>query len=604
MPRPRLLLLRSPLFRRLFLAVALLALFPLLAAAAGAALLVRSETRAATEEMLRAEAALGREAARSALRAGDAAALDALAKRLGREARARFTFIAPDGRVLGDSDRDPAAMENHAARPEVREARERGAGTSLRRSDTLKRDMLYVALRADPEDPSSGTVRAALPADILARRIGGAYGRIAAIAATLGAAAVVSAALALGAFARAVHEVTAAAGAVASGAPMPRTDADDRDDELGRLARAVREMAATLEARLRTIADERDELRAVVSGLGEGLAAVDSGGRLLLFNEAAADLFGLSAPPPLGTRLVDAIRQGAELAELARGALAEGRPAEARLAIARGPGAERRICEARAAPFGADPRRPAGAVVLLRDVTEAERYERLRREFVANVSHELRTPVALVKGYLETLEDGAIRDPEAGPRFLEVLRRHVEGLERLVDDLLTLSALEAGAGRQPPADAVPVEEAVDAVLAPFEPVFAKKRLRLVRTIPAGLPRAAAPRERFERALRNLIDNAAKFTPEGGEVRIAARAAPSGGAVEISVSDTGPGIPLEEQARVFERFYRIDKSRSREAGGTGLGLAIVKHIVQQAGGTVSLQSEPGRGSTFTVTFPAR
>ncbi len=621
-------MLHSPLFRRLFGTVAFLALLPLVATAVGAALLIGEESRRAAEERLRSHALLGREAALPHFRAGDGPALDGLARRLGRELDVRFTFLSGDGRVLGDSDA-PAAVEDHAARPEVREARERGVGVARRHDYALDREMIYVAVRADPDDPRGGTVRAALAASAFEGRLHALYGRIALAATPFGLAALALAALWLRAFARAVVDLTASAQAVAEGAPAARVDAEERQDEVGTLARTVRSMAEELEHRLRAVESERNRLATVVGGLGEGLVAVDADARILLFNRAAARILGVERSVAPGRPLVDVVPHG-EVVAVVREALETARfgppPAaangvsgpptpspladsrsgrirlgrlERRVEVFSAKGGEPRAVEARATAFGEEPGHPEGVVLLLRDVTELERYERLRRDFVANVSHELRTPLALIKGFLETLEDGALRDPEKGPRFLEILARHVRGLERLVDDLLTLSALEAGAESAPPED-VPVAEAVESVLAAFEPVFERRRLTVARRLPGGLPALRACRDHVERAVRNLVDNAVKFTPEGGSIAVEAAAA--AGRVAIIVRDDGPGIPPEDQARIFERFYRVEKSRSREAGGTGLGLAIVKHIVQQAGGSVSVESELGRGATFTLTFP--
>jgi len=593
-------ILRSSLFRRLALAMALLALLPVAATAVWSFLLLRAEARAQAEERLRAEAVVAREAAIALFKAGDRAALDALAKRLASSAESRVTFIAADGTVLGDSTSDPVAMANHASRPEVKAARESGLGVHVRVSETVGQELVYVAVRADPGDPASGTIRAALAVETIQARLRGAYLRIAAVATPVALAALVSVWLGLSVLARAVDELTRAATSVAKGGAPLRTEAAERDDEVGSLARAVHGMAEELERRVRTSARERNELATIVAGVGEGLIAVDAQGRILLFNAAAVRLFGLAAAPRTGTPLVDAVLDG-EVAELARATVASAKEGGRRIEVRSAPMTEPRSVEARATPFGESPERPAGAVVLLHDVTEAERYDKLRRDFVANVSHELRTPLALVKGFLETLEDGAVSDPVHGPRFLGILRRHVDGLERLVADLLTLSTLESGA-EESPAEPVDVGGAIEAVLAPFADVLERRRVTVATAVAEDLPPASAPRARVERAVRNLVDNAVKFAPEGGRLSIAARLAAGGERVEVTVKDDGPGIPPEDQPRIFERFYRVEKSRNRGAGGTGLGLAIVKHIMQQAGGSVSVESEVGQGSAFTLSFP--
>jgi two-component system phosphate regulon sensor histidine kinase PhoR len=581
----------SPLFRRIFPATVVLAFLPLLATAIVALALGR---RAAAEEAatrLRADALLMRESCRDALEGHDGDAADRLAKRLGHELETRFTLVDGKGVVLGDSDHDPRTMDNHGDRTEIALARENGVGQASRLSATLNRELFYVAVRVDDARPEAGTVRAALPASVLEARFKRSLVEVAAVAAPLGLIAFFALALTLLAVVRAVGEVTDAARSVASGRRVERTGAAERQDEIGDLARSVHGMAEELERRIVTIAHERNELATIVAGMGEGLLAVDGRGRLLLSNDVAARLLGLEGPLASGKDLVDLVPHGA-IVSTAREALTEHREVSRTVEIflAHAPA---RTIEARATPLEDGD----GAVLLLRDVTEAARYERLRREFVANVSHELRTPLSLVKGFLETLEDGALKDEEKAPRFLAIASRHVVALEALVEDLLTLGRLDAGAETRLPGP-VNLAEAAESVLSGFEEVARKKNLALRREIAPELPPALGHRDLIERAIRNLVDNAIKYT-EQGEVRVKVAAQEDG--LVIEVSDTGLGIPRDDLGRIFERFYRVEKSRSREAGGTGLGLAIVKHIAQQEGGTVAVESEFGKGSRFRLTL---
>ncbi|MBI3723296.1 PAS domain-containing protein [bacterium] len=582
--------LRSPLFRRLFPATVTLACLPLLATAIAALAMGRKTAGEEAATRLRSDALLMREAFRDALARRDAASADALAKSLGRAVDAtRFTVMDGDGAVLGDSDHDPATMDNHASRPEIVQARELGVGQARRFSDTLRQEMFYVAVRADDARPAAGFVRAALPQSALEGRFRALLLQIALAAAPLGLVATVALALALLAVVRALGEVTRGARRVASGRPLEPMEAATRRDEIGDLARSVRDMAEELERRIVTIGHERNELATIVSGMGEGLIAVDARGSVLLSNDVAATLLGIAAPLPVGKDLVDAIPHGQVVAAV-REALRGGKTVACTVEVFLAPPRE---IEVRATPL-AD---RGGAVVLLRDVTEAARYERLRRDFVANVSHELRTPLSLVKGFLETLEDGALHDAEKAPGFLRIASRHVVALEALVEDLLTLGKLDAHAETRPPSP-VSLAEVCDGVLAGFQEVFARKRLALRRSIVPDLPPALGHWDLIERAIRNLVDNAVKFTDQG---EVAVAIARDGDRLVVQVSDTGPGIPREDLARIFERFYRVEKSRSREAGGTGLGLAIVKHIAQQEGGSVSVESELGKGSVFRLAL---
>jgi two-component system phosphate regulon sensor histidine kinase PhoR len=585
--------LRSPLFRSLFIATVVLALLPLMTTMVASVALGRSAAASAASVRLRADAILLRESARAALEAGDVKAADALAKRLGKELATRFTIIDGKGVVLGDSDHDPLTMESHATRPEVTAAVQTGLGTSSRHSDTLGQEMFYVAVRADDAHPERGTVRAALPAAILEEQFEASLRNLALVAAPLGMIALAALGLTLLHVIRDLDEVTRVAHAVAQGTRLEPMRASDRRDEIGDLARSVHSMADELAKRVQTIEHERNELATIVTGMGEGLLAVDARTKLLLSNEAARRLLGAEAPLATGKDLAESVKHEG-VVQVVREALSERKTVQRELEFVTGAVPSRQI-EVRATPLADGD----GAVVLLRDVTEAFHYERLRREFVANVSHELRTPITLVKGFLETLEDGALRDAEKGPRFLQIASRHVVALEALVEDLLTLGRLDAGAETRVPGP-VSLRDVIDGVLAGFEELVRRKGLVLRQDVHDDVPLVVGHRDLVERALRNLVDNAIKYTDQG-EIAVLARR--DGERVLVTVADTGIGIPAADLPRIFERFYRVEKSRSREAGGTGLGLAIVKHIAQQEGGAISVESEVGKGSRFTLALRA-
>ena len=585
--------LRSVLFRRLFPLTAAVAFLPLVATAVAALLVARTTAQEEAVTRLRSDTALVREACRAPTLAGDRAALDALVKRLGRELETRFTVIDGTGAVVADSDHEPGQMDNHAHRPEVVAARETGFGQSTRESATLGKPLVYVALRLEDARPELGVVRASLPVELVDARSRATLGQLAWVAAPLGAVASSALALALLGVAAAIGEVSRVARAVASGNPLEPMGAVERRDEIGDLARSVRNMAAELGTRIETIERERNELRTIVSSVAEGLLALDSAGRFLFTNEAALNLLEIRVEPKPGVDLGDAIPH-AGVASLAREALAR-REVVARTVEVTRPDRPAREVEVRATPL----ERGAGLVLVMRDVTEVALYERLRREFVANASHELRTPLSLVKGFLETLEDGALKDPVKGPRFVQIASRHVESLAALVEDLLTLGRLDAAVDTRPPV-AVALGPVVEAVLQGFELAVDSKKLRLERAIAADLPAALGHRDLLERAVRNLVDNAVKYTDQGW-VRVSVRR--EAAEVVVEVADSGPGIPREDLGRIFERFYRVEKSRTREAGGTGLGLAIVKHIAQQEHGTVTVESEVGKGTRFRFAVPS-
>lgn len=575
----------SPLLRSLFPAVVIVACLPVVATAIASLTLGRDTASHEAAHRLRSDALLLRETAHPLLAAHDARGIDALVKKLGRELETRFTVIDGAGVVLGDSDHDPATMDNHAKRPEILAAVASGVGQSSRHSDTLGIEMFYVAVRADDARPELGVVRAALPGHVLDAQFRASLRGVLLIALPFGLIALVALAFTTLSVIRDLDEVKHVAQEVAAGRPAAPLRSSDRTDEIGELAVSVHRMAQELERRVETIARERNELTAIVSGMEEGLLATDGRGKILLSNEAAARILGGALE--VGKDLVDVVRQGDVHAAVREARLARRSVAKTIEVFSETAGA--RQVELRVTPLADG----EGAVVLLRDVTEAVRYERLRRDFVANVSHELRTPLTLVKGFLENLEDGALADPEKGPRFLAIAQRHVDALAALVEDLLTLGRLDAGAETRP-LGPVPLADVVDGVVAGFEDLVAKKGLRLEQEVPEGLPPALGHRDLIERAVRNLVDNAIKYTDHGV---VTVRVRREGAQLVIEVQDTGIGIPRADVSRIFERFYRVEKSRTREAGGTGLGLAIVKHIAQQEGGTITVESEVGKGSRF-------
>lgn len=367
------------------------------------------------------------------------------------------------------------------------------------------------------------------------------------------------------------------------------------EDELGLLARSLHGMAARFSALVEAAKVDATQREAILATMVEGVLAVDPKLRITFSNRSFAEAVGARHPIPDGTPLPEVFR-GPALSELLTEVLRASEPQERRLALVLA--GEERIFEAQAAPL-AQPAGP-GAIAVLYDITHLERLERVRRDFVANVSHELRTPLTAIRGYAETLLEGGLEDAENSRRFVEIIKAHAIRLGNITSDLLTLSELESGRAATPP-ERVSIEGAVDSSL---RTVSSAARLAGVRLVRGRVEEAdvLGSRTHLEQVLVNLLDNGVKFNRPDGEVRIETRGGPNG-QVTIAVTDTGIGIPFEHLPRIFERFYRVDKARSREAGGTGLGLSIVKHIVERMDGTVAVESELGQGSKFTVTLPA-
>jgi two-component system, OmpR family, phosphate regulon sensor histidine kinase PhoR len=363
-----------------------------------------------------------------------------------------------------------------------------------------------------------------------------------------------------------------------------------RRDEIGELARILDRSADQLQARLNELAGERARTETILSAIDGGLLAVDHRGTVILANQSLRR--SLDLPDPLGRHYVEVIRHP-DVGRALEAALRTGRPQAIEVRIHH----LRRVYTLQAGPFPGQEGMPHGAVLTFQDVTERRRVDEMRRDFVANASHELRTPLTSIRGFVEALEDGGLEEPPTARRFLEKIRTHADRMAALVSDLLELSRLEAG--ERPPAwDRVAPEEVVDEVVAALGGLALGKQIEISTSVQA--PPFETDRDRLRGVLENLVENALKYTPAGGHVAVSARA--EDGAVVFEVADDGPGIAAQHLPRVFERFYRVDKARSRELGGTGLGLSIVKHLAESMGGSVSVTSEPGRGARFTVRLP--
>jgi two-component system, OmpR family, phosphate regulon sensor histidine kinase PhoR len=529
----------------------------------------------------------------------------------------RVTLIARDGRVLADSEADPWTMENHGSRPEVASALAGRIASSRRRSATVGEELIYAAAPiASGPGSTEGVLRLALHVPTLDRALAPSLWAFAAAALTIALASLAAAAGFSRLTARPLAALAGAARAYASGAA---SSADSGSRSIGRndpeemhvLAAGLDSMAAEIGARVRAAEAQGGELEAVLDAMAEAVLALDSRLAITLANPAAEALFALEGRIE-GRGLLEATRSSS-LQDVAADCLASGerRAVEISLFLP-----TERFFRALAAPLrggdGPGPSRPsgsAGVVLVLGDITELRRLERVRRDFVANVSHELRTPVQLVKGFAEALRseqlgaesprEGAPSDPEQAGRFLGIIERNAERMERLISDLLSLASLERE-GREWLAAArsavAPILEAAREAILP-KALGRGTELRveaqdgLVAKVDSGL---------LEQAVINLIDNAVKYSPPNTVVRIMARA--EGGFLVIEVKDQGIGIPSRDMPRLFERFYRVDRARSRELGGTGLGLAIVKHIAAAHGGEASAESYEGEGSTFRITLP--
>ncbi|HAK96148.1 MAG TPA: PAS domain-containing sensor histidine kinase [Planctomycetes bacterium] len=531
------------------------------------------------------------------LRAGDHAGLDAFCKERGKDSGTRLTVILADGRVVADSDEDPAAMENHKDRREIAEALAGRPGRAVRRSTTMHRDMMYVALPLVRGGAVDGVLRVSMPLALvtdalrpfLAHLCWGAV-LIAAIAALV--------ALWI------AHRIAAPLEALRAGAErFAQGDLSSRLPhsgiaEIERVGAALNAMAAELDERLRTVVAQRNELDAIVASMAEGVIAVDNAERVISMNAAAACMLGVDGAAAARKTIQEAVRNPALQDAVAR-ALAADEPVEAAIVVH---GEGERFLKAHGAVLHDAGGARAGAVIVLNDVTRIARLENLRREFVANVSHELRTPITSIKGFVETLQAGAIRVPEEAERFLGIVAAQVERLDAIIGDLLLLSSLDEAEGPMKiPVESHTVREVLESAVQVCAVKAGEKRMGIVIECDPDL-RGMFNAPLLEQAVVNLVDNAVKWSDASTRVVIAARE--DGGEVVITVQDRGCGVSKEDVPRIFERFYRVDRARSRKLGGTGLGLSIVKHIAQVHGGRVMVDSELGSGSTFGIAVPAR
>jgi two-component system phosphate regulon sensor histidine kinase PhoR len=500
------------------------------------------------------------------------------------------TLIATDGRVIGDSSQDPATLaqlENHRDRPEVVDATQRGLGVATRFSATLGVDMLYVAARVG--HPAIATIRLALPLTEVDRQVetiwrAAMYALAVSVAGASALAWIASTVLVRRLTRLAVGARRYAAGEAAA------PPADHEDDEIGTVARVLEDAVRQLGVRASDLARDRARLEAILTGMVEGVVVVDPAQRVQLVNAAARQMLRIDRDP-IGCHVLECVRHPAVVSQLTRALSGESSPTAEPGVVQDGA----RVFLARAAPIAG----PGGAVLVLHDITELQRADQIRRDFVANVSHELRTPLTAIRGYVEAMTDEPI-DADERHKFLEIIARHTARMERLTMDLLRLARLEAGEERLE-YSRCRIAELFDNVIADLRPRIQQRQQRVEIAVEPGAEAFAADTQQLQDAIRNLVENAVIYSGDGTTITLGARR--DNGRVLITVADEGPGIPSGDLKRVFERFYRVDKARSRDSGGTGLGLAIVKHTVQRMEGSVRVENRPTGGAVFTIELAA-
>jgi two-component system phosphate regulon sensor histidine kinase PhoR len=522
--------------------------------------------------------------------------VDAMCKEIGLSSGTRITVILPSGRVIGDSNEDPAIMDNHALRPEVITARKGDVGKSIRFSMTLQKRMMYVAIPLKDKKKIVAVIRAALPVNAIDQEL-----KVIQIKIMLGGLFIALFAAGISLFvsrriSRPIENLKQGADFFARGDLSHRMSGTGLV-EIDSLVETLNQMAGQLEDRLNTIVRQKNELTAVLSSMVEGVIAVDMDERIISINRAAARIFEKLPENLLNRSIPEAIRNP-DLQKFINKALSSKENIEEDITLyQRG----ERILYVHNTPLQDPDGQRSGILVVLNDVTHLRKLENMRKDFAANASHEIKTPLTAIKGFVETLRTGECADPKETDRFLTIIEKHVNRLAAIIEDLMKLSKIE----QQDEKSDIQLEEnsvksVISSAIQTCREKAEAKEIAIDFVCPEDISVLLDSRL-MAQAVINLLDNAINYSSEKSDIQISASLKDK--ELRISVQDHGIGIPKEHLSRLFERFYRVDKARSRELGGTGLGLAIVKHIAHAHGGRVSVDSIPGKGSTFSLHLPA-
>ncbi len=515
----------------------------------------------------------------------------------GKRIATRITVTNAAGSVWADSEEDPSKMENHADRPEIMAALTRRIEPTIRFSTTLQTSMMYVAIPLTNEDDTIGILRTAMEVAAINRTLEGIHTRIgftAFLAALL--AALVSWGIARR-ISRPLEEMRLGAEKFAQG-DLSRQLVLQGSEETADLARAMNHMARELDTRIRTIMNQRNELEAVFSSMVEGVMIVDKNERFLSINKAGARLLRREPEEITGKNIIEIVRNR-DLLEFVHQTFETSIPMESEVTLQL-PGGEF-FFQIHGVRLHSQSGRISGSLFVFNDITKIRRLEQVRRDFVANVSHELRTPLTAIKGFVETLLEGAINEPDDAANFLQIVAKKTDRLNGLVDDLLALSRIEQQSeNKNIPLEKEPLVFPLKAAMLTCQDSAKNKEITLELSCPDDLV-ASINGPLLEQAVVNLLENAVKYSPQGTKVEVEAQKFDN--MVHINVKDNGAGISAIHLPRIFERFYRVDEARGGSKDGTGLGLAIVKHIAQAHGGDIKVQSTLEQGSVFSIRLPA-
>ena len=521
--------------------------------------------------------------------------VDRLTKAIGSHASTRITVILPSGKVIGDSDEDPASMDTHVDRSEFLQAMKGDFGSSIRHSLTLHEDLMYAAIPVVKGGRTLAVVRTAIPISAIDAAYQSIRTKVILAGLVIAAFAALLGLLVSRKITRPIQQIRDWAESLARGEYQLRPSVRG-SREMEALSASLGQTAQELRERMETVVRQRNEMEAVFSSMAEGVVALSMEERVIHMNQVAADILCCNRAEANG-RTIQEVARNTVLHRFLRDTLSSREPMEADVLMSPD---EAFVVNAHGTMLLDSSGNRIGALIVLNDVTRLRKLENIRSDFVANVSHEIKTPITAIKGFVETLRDGAANDPQEAKRFLTIIAKHVDRLEAIVEDLLRLSRIEREAEK---GGLTLIESRIVDILKTAVQVCQGraevKEIRMDIVCPESITlKADSPL--LEQAVVNLLDNAIKYSEERSAIQV--ETTTSDDEIVISVCDHGCGIEKKHLPRLFERFYRVDKARSRQVGGTGLGLAIVKHIVRAHGGHLSVESVSGKGSRFSIHLP--
>ena len=522
--------------------------------------------------------------------------IDLACKKIGGISETRITVVLPSGKVIGDSEENPRNMDNHSDRKEVKAAISGNIGNSTRFSRTLQQKMMYVAVPLIKDNKILCVLRVSIPLTSVDNALKSIQRKIVLGGLLIALFAAIISLFVARRITRPLEEMKKSADRFAEGDLTHRLPVPDTK-EMEALGKAMNQMAAQLDSRIKTAIRQKNELETVLSSMLEGVIAVDMDERIISINQVAARMFNGEPAKFQGQSIQESIRVSRLQRFIKKALLSVESIIEDDIVLNNN---EEHILNIHSSPLQDAKKKRIGILVVINDVTKLRRLENVRRDFVANVSHEIKTPLTAIKGFVETLHDGTVEKPEDIERFFGIIIKHINRLDAIVEDLLTLSKIEReDTGKEIKFETGYIKDVIETAIQVCQAKADKKNIHIESVCEKEITARIDP-ALLDQAIVNILDNAIKYSEKGNPVYV--KCSSTEKEIIISIKDQGIGIAKKHLPRLFERFYRVDKARSRELGGTGLGLAIVKHIVQAHDGRISVESTPGKGSVFTIHLP--